>query len=191
MKKVKIYKKKLKILDFDLECRPLSWYAGDFNSKEITAIAACFIGQKNVSCWLLGKHTLKEIIEGFLQMYNKADIVTGHYIKKFDLPLINSTLMELGMPPLQPKLVHDTHSDLVKKHGMSNSQENLAALLGASYEKIQMTQKDWRDANRLTKAGIAKTRKRVISDVKQHIEMRQKLLELEMLGEPKLWKPYK
>ena len=39
------HKRSLRVLDFDCECRPLSWYAGDMNSKEITAIAWKWIGE--------------------------------------------------------------------------------------------------------------------------------------------------
>lgn len=188
--KIKTVTKTQLILDFDCEARPLSWYAGDFTSKEITAIAACFIGQQTVKCWVLGELTLEEILQNFVKLYNKADIVTGHYIRKFDLPLINTMLLEVGMPPLSSKLTHDTHGDLVKKHGASNSQENLAALLGTDFEKIGMTQEDWREANRLTTKGIAKTKKRAIGDVRQHMEMRQKLIDKDALGPAKIWKPY-
>jgi hypothetical protein len=35
-------------------------------------------------------------------LYNAADIVTGHYIKKFDLPILNGALFEHGLPLLDP-----------------------------------------------------------------------------------------
>lgn len=188
-------KSEFKILDFDIECRPLSWYAGDFNTKEITAIAAAFIEPKwsskptTVECWLLGVHSPEEIIDGFLKMYNEAGMVTGHFIRGFDLPLINSGVMEYGLPPLEPKLTQDTKNDLVKRHGMSNSQENLADALGIDSPKIGMSQEDWRAANRLTPEGIEKTKRRVIGDVIQHIEMREEMLVRGMLGKPKVWRP--
>ena len=88
----------LRWLSFDCECRPLSWYAGDFVTREITAIAWRFLDQKHTACVLLG-----------------------------------------------------------------------------------------RDANRLTKRGIQAVRQRVVGDVNQQIELREKLLELGLLKPPSVW----
>jgi hypothetical protein len=40
----------------------------------------------------------------------------------------------------------------------------------------------------LTPEGRALARERVVGDVRQHIEMRARLLELGYLGHPKVWK---
>lgn len=178
-----------RILDFDTEARPLSWYGGDWVTKEITSIAAQFVGQKKVYCWLLGRHTSEEILEGFVKLYEDADMVTGHYIRGYDLPVVNGALLEFGYPPLGPKLTHDTKLDLVKFSGLSKSQENLGAMLGLEHPKVQMDQAKWRKANRLTSEGIRLTRQRVTGDVRQHIEMRAVLMERGMLGPPRLWSP--
>lgn len=183
-------KSRFRILDFDIECRPLSWYGGDFVTKEITAIAAAFVDEPNLVWYsLLGEREPEEMLQGFRNLYNEAGMVTGHFIRGFDLPIVNTAMLEYGFPPLETKLTHDTKGDLVKRHGASNSQENLAAALGIDAEKIGMTQEDWRDANRLTATGLERTKRRVIGDVIQHIEMRQALIDREMLGKPKLWSP--
>ncbi|HZU73571.1 MAG TPA: hypothetical protein VE990_12450 [Acidimicrobiales bacterium] len=180
-----------RILDFDTEARPLSWYGGDWVTKEITAVAGQFIGEKKMHAWVLGpKTTTEEILEGFLKLYEKADIVTGHYIRGYDLPVLNGALLEFGYPALEPKLTQDTKLDLVKFSGLSKSQENLGALLGLEHPKVQMDQAKWREANRLTPAGIRLTRERVTGDVRQHIELRSVLIERGLLGSPKLWSPH-
>jgi hypothetical protein len=180
----------LRILDFDCEARPLSWIGGDYVSKEITAIACAWVDEPDrVHCWCLGEGwPMRDMLDFFLVQYERADIVTGHYIRGFDLPLMNSALSEVGLPPLADKLTHDTKLDLVRRHGMSSSQKNLAAMLGCSHPKVEMTDQDWREANRLTPAGIAKTRARVTGDVRQHIEMREKLLARAMLLPPRMWR---
>src|SRR5581483_11237118 len=182
-----ITKRKARILDFDVECRPLSWYGGDFVTKEITAIACQFVGDKEAHCWLLGRDEPLDMLRGFCELYDSADIVTGHFIRGFDLPIINSALLEYGLPTLGDKLTHDTKLDLVKFSGLSTSQENLGAMLGLKHPKVQMDQAKWRAANRLQVDGLAFTQKRVIGDVRQHIEMRQRMLELGMLGPLKRW----
>jgi hypothetical protein len=182
--------KRVRILDFDCEARPLSWYGGDFTSKEITAIAWQFVGEPDtLECLVLGQVDLLTMLSEFLSVYEQADRVTGHYIRNFDLPLLNAQLAELSMRPLSEKWTQDTKNDLVSWHGASKSQENVAAMLGTVAPKVTMSQADWREANRLTPRGIELTRHRVMGDVVQHMEMRDKLLHLGLLGPGKLWKP--
>ena len=181
---------KPRILDFDIEARPLSWYGGDFVSKEVTAIAAKFIGTKGSPVvWALGECATEEMLAGFQALYDEADMVTGHFIRGYDLPVVNGALIEFGLPPLDQKLSSDTKLDLIKKSGWSTSQESLGAMLGLHHPKISMSQSDWREANRLSDAGIAKTKRRVIGDVNQHIELREALLDRGLLGKPRVWTP--
>ncbi len=192
----------LKILDFDCEARPLSWYGGDFVTKEPTAIAWAWVDPSNpsqplgrVRVKLLGcidpwdetVTTMEEMLDTFVAAYDQADIVTGHFIRGYDLGLVNGALLEYGRRPLGPKLTHDTKGDLLKFSGLSKSQENLGALLGLKHPKEGMTQTAWRSANRLEPDGIEQTRRRVVGDVVQHIEMRAALMERGMLGPPRVW----
>lgn len=175
------------MLDFDLECRPLHFY-GDYVSKEITAIAWAWCdAPKDVTCLLLGEVDPVEMLERFRAAWDQADMVTGHFIRGFDIPLVCGAMSEYALPMLRDKLTQDTKIDLVRRHGMSSSQENLGSMLGLEHDKVQMNQARWRAANRLTKKGLAMARTRVVGDVQQHIEMRSKLLALGYLGKPKKW----
>lgn len=179
-------------LDFDIENRPLSYWIPDRPTAEITAIAWSFVGEGRVHCRLLDlavEGSYDRMLEDFVRAYDAADGVTGHYILKHDLPIINGALLEANHPPLGEKLVSDTKMHLLKKADVSASQQDLSAMVGVRAPKVQMTQADWREANRLTPAGLKKTRKRVVSDVRQHMEMRARLLELGWLGPPKRWRP--
>lgn len=175
------------ILDFDCESRPLSYLGNDFTTAEITAIACSFGLDDTMYCWLLGRHSPEFMLEEFVKQYDRADIVTGHYIRRFDLPLINGALLEHHMRPLKPKLTIDTKMDLVPIHDLSKSQESLGDIVGTVYEKIHMSQMDWREANRLKRIEAAQ--KRVTNDVRQHQEMRLALVKLGMLTAPKVWSP--
>ncbi len=187
--RVTVQSRPMRILDFDVEARPLHWISGDYVSKEITAIAWAWVDQPDaVSCVLLGEVEPVEMLTQFLRVYQQADMVTGHYIRGYDLPMINGALTERSLPPLPDKLSHDTKIDLVRRQGLSGSQENLGTMLGLHHPKVKMDQAKWRDANRLTPEGIQLTRERVIGDVQQHIEMRNRLLELGYLGAPVVWK---
>lgn len=106
----------------------------------------------------------------------------------FDLPLINGALTEFQMPMLADKLTHDTKLDAGRRHGMSNSQESWAAQLECEHAKEQMDQIKWRKANRLRPDGLVEARRRVIGDVRQHMEMRAKMLALGYLSPPQMWR---
>jgi hypothetical protein len=190
-----------RILDFDIENRPLSYWVPDRPSAEITSIAWSWNGTREVVCMLLGTHngetehgglivdSVAAILKGFVDAYDEADIVTGHYITRHDLPIINGALIENGLPILEQKMVSDTKTHLVKRQDLPVSQEALAAYLGTRAPKVQMTQADWRDANRLTVTGLERTYKRVVGDVRQHKQMRLELIRRGLLRAPEVWKP--
>lgn len=179
-----------RILDFDIENRPLAYMGDDYTSGEVTAIAWAWVGEKTAPrVMLLGPNTVAEILNVFVEVYDRADMVTGHYIRMHDLLVINGALMECGMPSLSQKLTCDTKLDLKARRHISASQENLAKMLGVHEPKIGLSNADWREANRLTPAGLKLTAARVAGDVQQHMALRAKLLELDLLGPPRVWYP--
>ncbi len=187
--RVSIPHRPLRVLDFDIENRPLSYLGSDFTTSEITAIAWAGCDQpQDVTCVLLGEVDPVAMLKAFVAAYNQADMVTGHYITGHDLIHINAALMEYQLPPLSDKRVQDTKVHLVRRKGISGSQENLAAMLLLEHDKVKMNQSKWRAANRLTPEGLALTRERVVGDVQQHIEMRQRLLDLGYLAPPTMWR---
>ncbi len=189
----------LRILDFDLENRPLSYMGMDFTSAEITALAWSWVGDDDVSCILLtrtGKYATDEGNRSpaaafglFLDAYNAADLVTGHYIRKHDLPLLNGALLELGLRPLPAKLSCDTKMDMVRKKDLSASQESLAEMYGLPEPKYHMTQGRWRAANRLRTDGMVEARDRVVCDVVQHKALRLAMVARHHLKPPRVWAP--
>jgi len=185
-----------KVLDFDIENRPLSYWVPDRPTAEITSIASAWVGDHDsMEVLLLGELTLREILVYFVERYNQADLVTGHYIRKHDLPIINGALYDLDLPLLQAKLTSDTKLDMFKKADIPATQEFLLETLdpqcplGLPLEKYHMTQRMWRDANRLTPEGLSLTRRRVSTDVHAHIHMREAMLERGWLRAPKVWSP--
>lgn len=199
---IKIVPRQLKILDFDLENRPLSYLSSDWTSAEITAIGWSWIGSgpEEVDVLLLLPDGRFETTDGkkvsaetaltiFKSELDSADIVTGHYIRKHDLPILNSAMLEYGLPRLNSVLTQDTQQDLIKRKDLSASQENLAAMLNLPEPKHHMSQTEWRTANRLSREGIDATRKRVVMDVIQHMAVRAELLNKGWLRPPKMWNP--
>lgn len=189
-------KRRQRVLDFDVECRPIAWYGGDWVTKQPTAIAWKFIGERSaVQVAVIGesfdtRRTIEEevtMLEKFREAYDAADIVTGHFIRGFDLPLLNGAFMRLGLPLLSDKLTQDTKNDLARGHGLSKSQENLGAMFELAHPKVPMNTARWADGNMLLPAGIEATKKRVVGDVRQHVELRAAMLERGLLASPKPW----
>ena len=181
--------KKYRFLDFDIENRPLA-YLGDWTTGEVTAIAAGWTDEDRVwSRVLADDSTSEQMLLWFLELYNEADVVTGHNIVRHDLPMINGALFEFGLPLLGPKLVSDTYAHCTKAKYLSRSQESLAGMLGLTDHKHHMSQSQWRASNRLTREGLVGTRKRVVDDVIQHKGVRTELIRRKALGPYKVWKP--
>lgn len=177
-------------LDFDLENRPISYLGSDYTTGDITAIAWGWVGDEHVDVAVQTKddRSRARMMRAFVKAYNEADGVVGHFIRAYDLPVINGALMELGMAPLADKMTCDTKLDLLKRKYISASQENLGAMLGIVEPKIHMDTPKWREANRLTVAGIELTKIRVVGDVVQNKALRQRLLELGWLSGPRVWR---
>jgi hypothetical protein len=188
--------RRLKLLDFDIENRPLSYWVPDMPTAEITAIASCWADDPDsMQVDLLGEMPGRDLLERFCERYVEADIVTGHYIRKHDLPIINAMLMEEGLPLLGSKMTVDTKLDMMKKADLPATQEFLLETLGVCdadgnrLVKFHMSQTDWREANRLTPAGLRKTKERVASDVYGHMRLRLAMVERGMLRGPSVWNP--
>lgn len=185
----------LRVLDFDIETRPLSYWTKDRPTAEMTVIAWCWVDDpKSIKVVKLepppNHDTSKQaMLAQFLDAYNAADMVTGHYITRFDLPAINGECMEHGFPNLEPKLAQDTRTQLIKKGDIPATQEALYEMLCGSNEKYAMTQGMWRAANRLTTRGVAESTTRAYRDVKQHMELRREMLKRGLLKPPKVWRP--
>lgn len=188
----------LRILDFDVECRPMSWY-GDWVTKEITAIAWRWLDESEQAThsWLLTpsktfkQHQQKKRagLLRFLKYFEQADMVTGHFIRGFDLPLLNGTCVRLEIPPMRQKLCHDTKNDLIQMQGLSKSQENLSAMLELEHKKVLMNTMKWEIANSLSVEGREAAKERVVGDVNQHVEFRAELQRRGALMPPRMWTP--
>lgn len=193
--KLPLLKDSGRILDFDIENMPLTYYAPDYPTAFITAIAWAFTDEpKNVRVRAIkdirNDDEYVDMLSDFWFDYEEAAMVTGHYIRKHDLPIINGALIEQGFyRGLDAKLTSDTKNDLVRFSAIPKNQEFLEAMLGTTVQKFNMTQYDWRAANRFSEAGVAKTIKRVTSDVKGHMQMRAELIDRGLLRAPRMWRP--
>jgi len=194
-----------KFLCFDLENRPLAyWYDGQ-TTAEITAFGWKWSDEDVVYTMLLTREGtfqwdrsddsesvwLKDAgaYKHFTEILASADVVYGHNIRRHDLPILNASLLRRQLPILPSLLTTDTLRDIPKRSGMSASLENLASYYGLEGEKLGMTQHMWEEANRLKPEGLELARQRVASDVLLQERLREKLLSLGILKQPRMWRP--
>lgn len=192
--------RRMRVLDFDLENRPLSYWQPDRPTAQITAIASCWTDDlSSMEVLLLRPEDFedqeREMLLRFKARYDEADEVSGHYITRHDLPILNGALYELGLPLLGPKRACDTKTLMMKKADVPATQEFLLETLdvrdiyGKPVAKHHMSQSAWRSANRLSPEGLEQTRERVSSDVYAHIQMHAEMHRRGMLRPPGIWDP--
>jgi hypothetical protein len=188
------------VLDLDIENRPESYWVKDMPTARITAIASAWVGDHDTMAVYAitaggGYSQYDEMLLAFKERYDRADLVTGHYVTMHDLPIINGALYDRGLPLLGKKLVCDTKVHMFKKADVPATQEWLLETLdpkcpiGLPLIKYHMSQRMWRDANFLSPEGVEQTAIRVSTDVHAHEHMRQAMLDRGMLRPPKMWNP--
>jgi hypothetical protein len=187
-----------RLLCFDLENRPSAyWYDGQTTSQ-ITAFGWKWLDEKTVRSLLLRADGAYELNDGtvmaavdahrfFGDRLVEAGVAYGHNIRRHDLPILQAWRLRLQLVPLPPILTTDTLRDYPKRKDMSASLANLVEMYGVKGRKFGMTQHQWEQANQLLPDGIETARKRVVSDVLLQERLRLRLLELGLLGAPRMW----
>lgn len=179
-----------RVLVFDIENRPLSyWYDGN-PTAEVSIIAAKWLGEGEPVVFTMRRGGNRRILQQFLPLYLEADVVLGHNIRRHDLPILNGAYIEQGMDPLPPRNTIDTLRDLVGWKDIPRSLEYLASWLGCPILKPHLTQHDWRRANRLELNALATAEDRCKDDVLATEWVYLELKRRGLLTKPsKLWTP--
>jgi DNA polymerase III epsilon subunit-like protein len=191
--KARVETTQAKMLVWDLENRPLSYWYDGRPTAEVTAIGWKWVGETDCYVAAMGAGTQKtadKLLRRFRPAYEKADVLIGHNIRSHDLPILNAICVEYNLPPLQPKLTIDTLRDLQKFKDIPKSLEYLCDLLDCPHPKFHMTQHSWRQANRLEAQGLKLSQERVRVDVRATELVYQELLKLGLIVKPpKMWTP--
>jgi DNA polymerase elongation subunit (family B) len=182
-----------RILDFDIETIAAGFADPEWVPQKITCVAWSWIDSDTVEstvCGPLGIFGKPErrakMLKPLLAALAEADMVTGHNIRRFDLPVIQAEVMRLGLPSLQPMLVQDTIKLRASK-GFKKGQDNLGRLYRIADEKLALDWQAWQDA--YDEDGWQTIRDRAESDVTMHKQLRAALIELDYLKEPRRWAP--
>lgn len=181
-----------RILDFDVETLAAGFADPNWVPQKITCVAYSWVGQEAVYSEISGPDGFfydeprRKMLEELLEAISQADIVTGHNLIRFDLPVVQAECLRLGLPPLKSVLVDDTMS-VLKSKGLKKGQDDISQLLGVPVEKQAMTWQQWQDA--YAEKDWPKIRSRAESDVLAHKLMRARMRELGWLKPPRRWKP--
>lgn len=191
--KVVVNKRPMRILDFDVETIAAGFADPNWVPQKITCVAWSWIGEDKVSSKISTTEGLfrrpelrAKMLASLLAEISEADMLTGHNIARFDLPVINAECMRLGLPTVGPVMVQDTML-LTRSKGFKKGQDNIGELLDLATQKQALSWQGWQDAYEENDWGTVVSR--CESDVLMHKQMRAKLKDLGWMKPPRAWKP--
>jgi DNA polymerase elongation subunit (family B) len=190
--KVRDASEKAKILDFDVETVAAGFADPDWVPQKITCVAWSWVGSDKVESRICGPEGIygnppkrAEMLAPLLEAISEADMLTGHNILRFDLPVINAECMRLGLDPIREKRVQDTMK-LVRTKGFKKGQDNLETLFQTRQQKLALNWQEWQDA--YDEKDWKTIRDRAETDVVGHKQIRQELIERDLLKPPVMWR---
>jgi hypothetical protein len=182
----------LRILDFDIETLAAGFADPNWVPQKITCVSWSWVGESKVSSLITGKDGFfsKKLrgarLAPFFEELAKADIVTGHNIVRFDLPVLNSEAILCGLGKLRSFAVQDT-MHLPKTKGLKKGLDNLGAMLNVDQEKQAMDWAQWDNA--YEEDGWPSVISRCESDVILHKQLREAMIQDDLLAITKTWNP--
>jgi DNA polymerase elongation subunit (family B) len=180
-----------RILDFDIETIAAGFADPDWVPQKITCVAWSWIGTDTVESRICGPSGIfgkpecrARMLAPLLAAIRAADMVTGHNIERFDLPIVNAEAMRLGLEPVRSVLVQDTMR-MVRAKGFKKGQDTLGTMHRIPAEKLALDWQAWQDA--YDEPGWLTVRERCESDVAMHKQLRLAQLEAGHLKPPRRW----
>jgi len=182
-----IWSSKRRVFGLDIEARPGPWGGGDFTFRSLLSIA---VGYEGGQVSYLAPGFLKYELERLIMPLREGNVlVVGHNAIKYDLPMLNGTLVKLSLEPLTPLLVSDTYAHLVKSdYAYSKSLGNMAERFGIQ-AKGSMSEYAWERAYAGDPEYLERLRRYNIGDVETVLALRGVLLERGVLKAPRIWRP--
>ena len=182
-----------RILDFDIETVAAGFDDPQFVPQKITCVAWSWIGEDAVESRIATSEGLfsrpkrrAKMLKPLLEAISEAEMLTGHNLLRFDLPVLASECMRLGLPVVRPILVQDTMR-IARAKGFKRGQDNLAELFDVPIKKLALSWQGWQHA--YEEPNWQTVKDRAESDVMAHKILRERLLERRLLKPPVRWRP--
>jgi hypothetical protein len=184
-----------RFLDFDVETVAAGFADPQWVPNTVTCWAFAWVdgsGSVDVECEALpvadfyDLEARRRFLLPLLQAIDDADVVTGHNIVRFDLPILNAECLRLGLPLMGSTLVQDTIR-VPKSKGFKKGQDNMAHALGVREEKLPLSWAEWAAA--YAEPDLATVKERCASDVLMHVRMRERMVEEGWVRPPRMWNP--
>jgi hypothetical protein len=138
----------------------------------------------------LGPGFKPKALERWVRPLREPCLVVTHNGPRYDLPLLNGTLLKMGLRPLPKVLVSDTYASLPKRgQAFSASLGNMAQRFKVGHEKGHMGEYDWERVYAGDREALIRHREYNIGDVHTTLALRRRLLELGLLRSPRYWSP--
>lgn len=192
MMKLTISSKQQRILDFDIETIAAGFADPEWVPQKITCVAWSWIGSDRVESRICGPYGIfgqpklrAEMLQDLLFQIEQADMLTGHNINRFDLPVINAECMRLGLEPIREIRTQDTMR-LVRSKGFKKGLDNLSQLHRVPGQKLSLSWQEWQDGYDHSDWRVV--RERCESDVLLHKATRERLARSGVLKEPRIWR---
>ena len=172
---------------FDVEARPGPWGGGDFTFKHMLSLAG---GPDEHNIDYLGPGFKARALERWVRPLREPCLVITHNGPRYDLPLLNGTLVKMGLSPLPPLMVSDTYAGLPKRGlAFSASLGNMAKRFGLEQQKGSMGEVDWERVYAGDREALDDLMHYNIGDVFTTLALHRRLSELGLLKAPQRWQP--
>jgi hypothetical protein len=176
-----------RVFAFDVEARPGPWAGSDFTFRSMLSLAGVFEDDPKNPIYL-GPGFSAKALERFVKPLRNGTLVVTHNGPRYDLPFLNGTLMKMGLDPLRSVLLSDTYAHIPKRgSAFSASLGNMAQRFEVGREKGSMSEVDWDLAYHNDAEALEKLRTYNVGDCHTTLALRSKLLELGILGPPRVW----
>lgn len=191
--RIEVKEAQYKTLDFDLETVAAGFADPNWVPQKITCAAWSWVGSDDVDVTIATTEGLygrperrRRMLEPLLDAINDAEMLTGHNLLRFDLPVLAAECMRLGLPVVGPILVQDTMR-LRRAKGFKKGQDNISELFDLAERKLALTWQAWQDA--YAEKGWPTVKERAVSDVRMHKVMREEMIARDWLKDPVVWRP--
>lgn len=180
-----------RILDFDIETVAAGYADPQWVPNTTTVWAYGWIGESDIAVEALPVASFydldarREFVRPLLDAIDRADVLTGHNLLRWDLPVLVAECLLLNLPVPRPRKVQDTMR-LPKSRGFKKGQDNLGHALDVLDEKMPLSWAQWAAA--YAEPTLATVRERCVSDVWMHMQIRAELGQRGWLRE-QWWKP--